>query len=283
MSWSVTEVDFGRGCPSQPLVGSVEGVVVKPELEPLLQIGFEQGFERAKVQDIFECSPESFDDGNGAVATNGTETLPSAELSKGLAKPPRGELLSLIGDEVLGRAESQRGPLKEPAHLSGGGFFPEDFGGERHPREDIEEDHELEGEQSKETGDGSDVGHPDVMGIASAESTGRLGWPFGKGSLGRFFFEDSADGAFGDLPTGSSEGLGDLLAATETGRVHGMDEMADDIGIAPDRRIRLNERAHGFLSWVGRDFLLPTGHGVSRDGKELGGFFLGKPEERLEL
>ncbi len=112
---------------------------------------------------------------DGAVATNSPETLPGAEAAKGFAKTFCDELLSRIGDEVLGRAESQRGPLKEPAHLSGGGFFPEDFGGERHSREDIEEDHELEGEQSKEARDGGEVGHPDVMGMASAESSGRLG------------------------------------------------------------------------------------------------------------
>ena len=50
----------------------------------------------------------------------------------------------------------------------------------------------------------------------------------------RFFLEESADRAFGDLPAGPGESLSDLPAAAETGRVHGMDEMADDIGIAPD-------------------------------------------------
>ncbi len=62
-----------------------------------------------------------------------------------------------------------------------------------------------------------------------------------------------------------------------------MDEMAEDIGIAPDRRLGLNERAHGFLAWVRPNFLLPAGHGVSRDRKEPGGFLLGKAKEGLEL
>jgi hypothetical protein len=57
----------------------------------------------------------------------------------------------------------------------------------------------------------------------------------------RFFLEESADRAFGDLPAGPAESLSNLLAATETGRVHGMDEMADDIGIAADRWVGLHQ------------------------------------------
>ena len=234
-------------------------------------------------QSVFEGSPESFDGRNGTVPTNSTEALPGAEPAKGFAKPLPGELGPLVGDEVSGRAETKRGPLNEPAHLAGRGFFPEDFSDKGHAGEDIEYDHELEGKQSKETRDGGDIGHPDVIRTTSPRSSTRLGCSFGNGGLGRFFFEHSPDGAFGDLPTGPTEHLRDLLAATETVKAHGVDEMADDIGVAPDRRLGTDERAHGFLFGVGRDFLLPPGHRVSRDRKELGGFLLGKVKERLEL
>ena len=96
---------------------------------------------------------------------------------------------------MSGRAETKRGPSNQPAHLAGGGFFPEDFSDERHAREDVEYDHELKGKQSKETRDGGDIGHPDVIRTASTESSSRLGGSFGNGGLWRFFFEDSADGA----------------------------------------------------------------------------------------
>ncbi len=65
MSWSVTEVDFGRCGPSQTLVGSQVGVVVKPEIEPTYEVSFGQGLERTQAQGVFEGSPESFDDRNG--------------------------------------------------------------------------------------------------------------------------------------------------------------------------------------------------------------------------
>lgn len=51
---------------------------------------------------------------------------------KGFPKLLRRELRSLIGDEVFGWTEPKRGPLKEPAHLSSGGFFPKHFVGEGH-------------------------------------------------------------------------------------------------------------------------------------------------------
>jgi len=91
------------------------------------------------------------------------------------------------------------------------------------------------------------------MGMASAKSSRRFRRGYGSGWLRRFFPEHSPDGAFGKLPTGATESLSDLLAASETGRVHGVDEMADDIGIASDGRVGTDERAHGFLFGLGRE------------------------------
>lgn len=62
-----------------------------------------------------------------------------------------------------------------------------------------------------------------------------------------------------------------------------VDETADDIGIAPDGRVGLDKRAHGFFIGLGCGFLLPTGHRACRDRKELCGFFLGEGQEGPEL
>ena len=172
MGWLSTEVDFSRGGTAQPLVRFHVSVVVKPPLESTFEFPFSQGLERTEPQAVFESSPEPLDDGNGAVPADGPEALPGAEPSQRFAKSLGRELPPLIGDEVSRWAETKRGQLNQPAHLSGGGFFPEHFGGERHTREDIEYDYELEGKQSKEAGDRRDVSHPDVMGTASAESSG---------------------------------------------------------------------------------------------------------------
>ena len=104
MSGFPTEVDSSRSGTVQTLMRSQVGVVVKPELEPLFEVSFGQGLEGTQAQGIFERSPESLDDCDGAVATNSPETLPGAEPAKGFAKSLGDELLSLIGDEVSGRA-----------------------------------------------------------------------------------------------------------------------------------------------------------------------------------
>ena len=241
MGWLSTEVDFSRCGATQTLMRSQVAIVVKPLFKPAFEIRSHLGFEIAQSQGVFESSPKPFDNRDGAVPADGTEALACAEPSQRFAKPLGGELPSLVGDEVPGWAEAKRGPLNQPAHLSGTGFFPEHLGCERHAGEDIEYDHELEGEQAKEAGDGRDVGHPDVIRVARAEITARRVGSFGNRDLGRFFFDEATDGAFADLPAGPTESLSDLLGATEAGRVHGMDEMADDIGIAPDGRIGTNE------------------------------------------
>jgi len=215
--------------------------VVKPELESTFELPFGQRLERTQSQGVFDGSPESLDDGDGGVPADGAEALPGAEPSERLTKPAGGELASLIGDKVSWRTETTRGSLNKPAYLSGTGVFPEDFGVERHAGEDIEDDHELEGKQSKEAGDGGDVRHPDVIRVAGAESSQRFGRWHGSRRLGRFFFEESTDRAFGDLPAGAGESLSNLPAASETSGSHGMDEMADDIGIAADRWVGLHQ------------------------------------------
>ena|SRR3990172_4881270 len=126
-----TEVDFSRSGTAQSLMRSQVSVVIKPELESAFKFPFGQRLERTQSQGVFDGSPTSFDDRDGAVAADGTEALPGAEPESGFLKPLGRELPSLVGDEVSGWAETKRGPLEQPAHLSGGGFFPEDFGGER--------------------------------------------------------------------------------------------------------------------------------------------------------
>jgi len=181
VSWSLAEVNFSRSGTAESLVWSKVRVIIEPLVEAAFEVSFGQRLERTQSQGVFEGSPESLDDGNGTVLADGTEALPGTEPSQRFPKPLGGELPSLIGDEVPGWAEMKRGPFEQPAYLSGGAFFPEDFGDEGHAGEDIEDDHELEGKQSKETGDGGDVSHPDVMGMAGAESPGRLGCFFGNG------------------------------------------------------------------------------------------------------
>jgi len=81
------------------------GVVVKTELDSAFKLSLGQRFERAQPQAVFESSPKSFDDRDGAVFTDGAESLLSAEPLQLLLKPVGRELSSLVGDEMPRRAE----------------------------------------------------------------------------------------------------------------------------------------------------------------------------------
>jgi len=58
-----------------------------------------------------------------------------------------------------------------------------------------------------------------------------------------FLPEDTADSASGEAKAGPGQGLGDPVVATETEKAQGVDELADDVGVAADGRRGANEGA----------------------------------------
>ena len=70
---------------------------------------------------------------------------------------------------MSGRAEAACGSAEEACDVLCRRLVGEEAEGERHSREDVEDDAELEVEESKESSDVGEIGHGDVVGIASVD------------------------------------------------------------------------------------------------------------------
>ena len=73
MSGFLAEVDFRGRCASESLVGSMVGVVVKAEANPLLEVSKHQGLEFSECELTFQASPQPFEKRNGAPFSHGAE------------------------------------------------------------------------------------------------------------------------------------------------------------------------------------------------------------------
>ena len=137
--------------------------------------------------------------------------------------------------------------MHQRSHLKGSGLFCENAGNDGHSGEDVQDDGELEGEDSEEARDFSDIEQEDVIGVFGGQNSGFLLGVccLGNGILGWLFLQDSPHGSLGELPSSPCEGLGDTHVPSETSEGHGMNELSDDIAVASDRRLGFDQRADG--------------------------------------
>ena len=77
-------------------MGFEKGIVDEAELEALFELALDEGFEGAEHEEVLECSPKSFDEGDGAGFSDGAETLSDAELLQGVFEELGGKLRALI-------------------------------------------------------------------------------------------------------------------------------------------------------------------------------------------
>ena len=94
------------------------GVVEESEKEPSLEVLLEQGLEGAKAQCVFEGFPKPFNERDGADLADGTQSMLYMESGKETFETRVGELGTVVGDEVTGRAELTRSGSKELLDLS---------------------------------------------------------------------------------------------------------------------------------------------------------------------
>ncbi len=77
-------------------MGFEEGVVDEAELEALFELIVDEGFEGAEQEEVFEGSPKSFDECDGACFSDGAETLTDADVLEGVFEELGGELWALV-------------------------------------------------------------------------------------------------------------------------------------------------------------------------------------------
>ena len=90
---------------------------------------------------------------------------------------------------------------------------------------------------------------------------------FGSFNLGGIFTgwlfpKNPPDGAFREFLSYASQCLGDGLVAAEAGELHGVDELADDVGVATDRWTGSNEWFSALVLAGTRALALPPGDGA---------------------
>jgi hypothetical protein len=184
-NWVKPEVALGGGRATQSLVGSVEGVVAKGELETAFESALDERGKGSDGHEPFECSPEPFDEGDGADFADGTEPVPDSEFLELVSKGLGGELAPLVGDEVAGSAVAANGFAQQSEEVFGGGFLSKDARRDGKPREGIEDECDLESEDPEETGNVGKVDEKHVIGMARRKSTQRwdgsriFGWDTG--------------------------------------------------------------------------------------------------------
>jgi hypothetical protein len=66
-SRSLSKKHFGGSGSGKALMGPIVGEIIEPGFEPSLEVVLKERREGAEAQRVFELSPKSFDDGNGAV------------------------------------------------------------------------------------------------------------------------------------------------------------------------------------------------------------------------
>jgi hypothetical protein len=251
------EVELGRGRTGERLVRPVESVVAKGKFETSLELALDERRKHPHGHEPFEASPGSFDESDGAGLSDGAESPDDTEVFEFRAESLGYELSSLIGDEMEGSTMPVNGTAQELDQVLGSGFLGKDTSGDGKSREGIEDESELEVEETEEARDVGEIDEKDVVREPGAESvvfgsvTAVFGW-----SSRRFFPEDPGDGPRGEPCTGASECEGDGVVTSESGEAHGADELADDVGEPPDGRLRANGGWPRVLSSSG--FALPA-------------------------
>ncbi len=104
----------GRGRAAETLMGPEKSVVMESECESLLELVEHKRLESLERKALFQGSPQSFDECDGAGFPDGAKAVQDAELFDAVAKLLRDELASLVGDEVTRHAEAFDGGLEKP-------------------------------------------------------------------------------------------------------------------------------------------------------------------------
>jgi hypothetical protein len=242
------------------------GVVAEGEGEPALEVGPEERPPRAEVGDGLERPEGPLDEGDGTRLADGSVAVAHAEMAECLPKRLRRGLRSLVGDGVSGRAEAARGGEDETRHVLAARLREEHPGREGHPREDVEHDGELVGEEPK----------------AGAHGTGRGSDLWRRRGCHRLLLSDPLDGPAGEAQPRPGEVCGERAVAGEAGQSQTLHRVADEIAVAPDGRNRLQERADGGPMRLAKSLLLPAVDGARRDAKPACDLEGGKGEDRLE-
>lgn len=109
----------------------------------------------------------------------------------------RSELATLVGDEAPRGPETPDGVFDELDQIRRAWPGAEDTSADRHPGEDVEDYGEVERAQAKQAFDFRDVGHPYVIRIPSAYSSGHGHHEIGRARRHQnVFLEDASDGPF---------------------------------------------------------------------------------------
>ena len=148
------------------------------------------------------------------------------------------------------RTRPSRNILDHRCYLNRGGLLGEHPPRKGHPREDIQNDNELEVDEAEETWDAGDVDENGVVGILAAheswfcflleELRDWVPW--------RLFFQNPPDGSLRDAVACSGEDLRDAFVATETRPSHQMDEAPHRIGETSNGRLRSTREPTDSLS-----------------------------------
>jgi len=154
----------------------------------------------------------------------------------------------------------------------------EDLKGEGRPAEGLEHASDMKLAQTEEGLDHGHFHHPDVVDEASHDGFLRPGGRHGRGWRRRFLHE-TADGSRGQLPAGTGEHGGDHVLPAAAEASHGLSQVADDVGQAPDGRSRFDCGTH--CSRVRAGVTLPIEDGVGTHEEDVRGLFHAPAEQLL--
>ena len=158
--------------------------------------------------------------------------MPDSEPGEGAAERPALELGSLVRDRVARRAESAGRVGEQFRHVAAGRLLEEDPCGERCARrKDIENDGELEGEETEESRDLGEVQHPDVIRILGADRS-RLDDRDWRRRLDGLLVSHAQDGSTGQLPADPRQVKADGPVSGEGCQGHRLNQVPDDVGVA---------------------------------------------------
>jgi hypothetical protein len=273
-----SEVDLGRGGALETLVWTEESVVAESELDSSFEFLLHEGSESSETKEVFESSPESLEDGDGADLSDGAQTVANAKGLESILEIAGSELRALVRDKVFGYTESRARLPEEFREFRGGGFFGEDSSGERKSGEEVEDEGELESEEAEQAWDLGEVDKENVIGVAGADGSFLArGRSLRGNSAGRFLPEDASDGSCGDSKPDPGESLSDAFVASEAEKA-----LSDDVGVAADGRVGADEGSvrRGHVSAF--RIPLPASDGFRGNAEPFCGFFRAPDEELFE-
>ena len=144
-------------------MGTAGGVVAKAEFESTFEQAHHERRKAAEMQELFQSSPEAFEEGDGARLPYGSESVLDSVVSETVAEGNRGELCSVVAYEVSGWAETLDDDFEQVGEVLAGRDMGEEFGAERHSGEGVEDDGELEAEEAEEARDLGEIDEKDMV------------------------------------------------------------------------------------------------------------------------